>query len=194
MDMANTKNSQAAKIRQQIITWLQDEHETEAVSAEKFPGIRGIRAVKLRQMLGALGFATTVVMGAVSAAPSIDHRIKKAALKPREVYYYFDASTATPEKKKPVTATPSTATVVPTVTSAFTSTGITAISAFDVLQQTSQSLNQQIDDLLIAAQQQRPLRDLDINFLTEFAAQVTKQNELLQNFATQSKIDQLRHN
>ncbi|ARN89327.1 hypothetical protein AZI09_01520 [Levilactobacillus brevis] len=190
--MANTKNSQAAKIRQQIITWLQDEHETEAVSAEKFPGIRGIRAVKLRQMLGALGFATTVVMGAVSAAPSIDHRIKKAALKPREVYYYFDASTATPEKKQPVTA--STATVVPTVTSAFTSTGITAIPAFDVLQQTSQSLNQQIDDLLIAAQQQRPLRDLDINFLTEFAAQVTKQNELLQNFATQSKIDQLRHN
>ncbi|MCF7522523.1 hypothetical protein L3X07_02320 [Levilactobacillus brevis] len=36
--MANTKNSQAAKIRQQIITWLQDEHETEAVSAEKFQG------------------------------------------------------------------------------------------------------------------------------------------------------------
>lgn len=194
MDMANTKNSQAAKIRQQIITWLQDEHETEAVSAEKFPGIRGIRAVKLRQMLGELGFATTVVMGAVSAAPSIDHRIKKAALKPREVYYYFDASTATPEKIQPVSTTPITTTGAPTVTSTFTSTGITAIPAFAVLQQTSQSLNQQIDDLLIAAQQQRPLRDLDINFLTEFATQVTKQNELLQNFATQSKIDQLRHN
>lgn len=192
--MANTKNSQAAKIRQQIITWLQDEHETEAVSAEKFPGIHGIRAVKLRQMLGELGFATTVVMGAVSAAPSIDHRIKKAALKPREVYYYFDVSTATPEKMQPVSTTPITTTGTPTVTSAFTSTGITAIPAFAVLQQTSQSLNQQIDDLLIAAQQQRPLRDLDINFLTEFATQVTKQNELLQNFATQSKIDQLRHN
>ena len=192
--MANTKNSQAAKIRQQIITWLQDEHETEAVSAEKFPGIRGIRAVKLRQMLGELGFATTVVMGAVSAAPSIDHRIKKAALKPREVYYYFDSSTATPEKIQRVSTTPITTTGAPTVTSTFTSTGITAIPAFAVLQQTSQSLNQQIDDLLIAAQQQRPLRDLDINFLTEFATQVTKQNELLQNFATQSKIDQLRHN
>lgn len=95
---------------------------------------------------------------------------------------------------QPVSTTSITTTGTPTVTSTFTSTGITAIPAFAVLQQTSQSLNQQIDDLLIAAQQQRPLRDLDINFLTEFATQVTKQNELLQNFATQSKIDQLRHN
>ena len=43
-----------------------------------------------------------------------------------------------------------------------------------------------------AAQQQRPLSDLELNFLTDFSAQVAKQGELLQNFATQSKIDQLR--
>lgn len=88
--MANTKNSQAAKIRQQIISWLQDPAETEVVSQEKFPGIRGIRAVSLRQKLGDLGYANSVVMGAVSAAPSVDPRIKKAARKPRQVFYYFD--------------------------------------------------------------------------------------------------------
>lgn len=66
--MANTKNSQAAKIRQQIITWLQDEHETEAVSAEKFPGIRGIRAVKLRQMLGELASPQPSSWGRLSRA------------------------------------------------------------------------------------------------------------------------------
>lgn len=96
--MANTKNSQAAKIRQQIITWLQDDQTSEVVSEEKFPGIRGIRAVKLRDMLGKLGYVSSVVMGAVSAAPSIDHRIKKAAVKPREVYYYFDSNTPAPAK------------------------------------------------------------------------------------------------
>ncbi|MFC6260598.1 hypothetical protein [Levilactobacillus fujinensis] len=198
--MANTKNSQAAKIRQQIITWLQDDQETEVVSATKFPGIRGIRAVKLRQMLGALGFASSVVMGAVSAAPSIDRRIKKAALKPREVYYYFDANTETPVNT-PATA-PIATTPVPTATVAVTkpvsvnapaATGLTATDAFTRILASNRQLSVDLNALLTDAQQQRPLTDLDLDFLTSFSAQVAKQAELLQTFTTQSRIDQLRH-
>ncbi|WP_143463035.1 hypothetical protein [Levilactobacillus enshiensis] len=195
--MANTKNSQAAKIRQQIITWLQDDQETEVVSPTKFPGIRGIRAVKLRQMLGALGFASSVVMGAVSAAPSIDRRIKKAALKPREVYYYFDANTAVADKSQaPVsvaTATTVVAAAKPAAVTAPTTTGLTATTAFTRLTASNHQLNDDLNDLLTAAQQQRPLTDLDLDFLTAFSAQVAKQAELLQTFTTQSRINQLRH-
>ncbi|MCI1553018.1 MAG: hypothetical protein LKH74_03765 [Levilactobacillus sp.] len=196
--MANTKNSQAAKIRQQIIAWLQDDQQAEVVSAEKFPGIRGIRAVKLRQMLGDLGYKSSVVMGAISAAPSIDERIKKAAVKPREVYYYFDAGETDSAATSSVAATPATAaspavTVAPT-TARFSqpAPGLAGTPAFAQVVTTNQHLSQAIDDLLAAAERQRPLSDLELNFLTDFAAQVAKQGELLQNFATQSKIDHLR--
>jgi len=194
--MANTKNSQAAKIRQQIITWLQDDQETEVVSATKFPGIRGIRAVKLRQMLGALGFASSVVMGAVSAAPSIDRRIKKAALKPREVYYYFDANTAAPVRPlaaATVAVTPTPTVAKPTTISTPAATGLLATDAFTRIQVSNQQLSDDLNALLTAAQQQRPLTDLDLDFLTNFSSQVAKQAELLQTFTTQSRIDQLRH-
>ncbi|AYM02204.1 hypothetical protein D8911_04055 [Levilactobacillus brevis] len=192
--MANTKNSQAAKIRQQIIAWLQDDQQAEVVSAEKFPGLRGIRAVKLRQMLGDLGYKSSVVMGAISAAPSVDERIKKAAVKPREVYYYFDAGeTDTTPAQSAAPASTAAAASAPT-TSRFTqpAQGLASTSAFAQVIATNQHLSNAIDDLLAAAQQQRPLSDLELNFLTNFAAQVAKQGELLQNFATQSKIDQLR--
>lgn len=194
--MANTKNSQAAKIRQQIITWLQDDQETEVVSATKFPGIRGIRAVKLRQMLGALGFASSVVMGAVSAAPSIDRRIKKAALKPREVYYYFDANTTAPVRTTATTTvavTPTPAVAKPAPASVPAATGLLATAAFTRIQASNQQLSDDLNALLTAAQQQRPLTDLELDFLTNFSAQVAKQAELLQTFTTQSRIDQLRH-
>lgn len=198
--MANTKNSQAAKIRQQIITWLQDDQQTEVVSAEKFPGIRGIRAVNLRQMLGKLGYASSVVMGAVSAAPSIDPRIKKAALKPREVYYYFDASTPAPAKIQAAAASAAASTAVLTNSAATVTTarpvtpaqGLAGTAAFASLTADNQRLSQAIDELLTAAQNQRPLTELELTFLTDFSSQVAKQSELLQNFATQSKIDQLR--
>lgn len=192
--MANTKNSQAAKIRQQIIAWLQDDQQAEVVSAEKFPGLRGIRAVKLRQMLGDLGYKSSVVMGAISAAPSVDERIKKAAVKPREVYYYFDAGeTDTTPAQSTAPASTAAAASAPT-TSRFTqpAQGLASTPAFAQVIATNQHLSNAIDDLLAAAQQQRPLSDLELNFLTNFAAQVAKQGELLQNFATQSKIDQLR--
>lgn len=200
--MANTKNSQAAKIRQQIISWLQDDSQTEVVSAEKFPGIRGIRAVNLRQMLGELGFTSSVVMGAVSAAPSIDPRIKKAALKPREVYYYFDVNTPTPVK---IQAAAASAAITPASSAAPTAPintprptpsplkGLAGTEAFAQVVRTNQQLRQAIDTLLGSAQNQRPLADFELNFLTQFAAQVASQSELLQNFDTQSKIDQLRH-
>lgn len=192
--MANTKNSQAAKIRQQIIAWLQDDQQAEVVSAEKFPGLRGIRAVKLRQMLGDLGYKSSVVMGAISAAPSVDERIKKAAVKPREVYYYFDAED-TDTAQTPAVPTSSAASVpVTAATARFTqpTQGLASTPAFSQVIDTNQHLSRAIDDLLAAAQQQRPLSDLELNFLTDFSAQVAKQGELLQNFATQSKIDQLR--
>lgn len=191
--MANTKNSQAAKIRQQIIAWLQDDQQAEVVSAEKFPGLRGIRAVKLRQMLGDLGYKSSVVMGAISAAPSVDERIKKAAVKPREVYYYFDAGD-TDTAQAPSAPTSSAANVPVTATARFTqpTLGLASTPAFSQVIDTNQHLSRAIDDLLAAAQQQRPLSDLELNFLTDFSAQVAKQGELLQNFATQSKIDQLR--
>ncbi|MDT6981380.1 hypothetical protein [Levilactobacillus zymae] len=187
--MANTKNSQAAKIRKQIIAWLQDEDKIEVVSEERFPGIRGIRAVQLRQMLGEQGYPQTAVMGAVSAAPSIDHRIQKAALKPREVYYYFVADAAVKPNK-----TPSPTTAAPRVTRHTTpGVGLTATPAFRALHTANDQLDQAVDDLLTAAQAQAPLSDLEIDFLTELATQTAKQGELLQKFATQERIAQLRH-
>ncbi|MFC6290108.1 hypothetical protein [Levilactobacillus angrenensis] len=191
--MANKKNSQAAKIRQQIIAWLQDDQQAEVISAEKFPGLRGIRAVKLRQMLGDLGYKSSVVMGAISAAPSVDERIKKAAVKPREVYYYFDADEAATEPA-PAAPTSSAAVTVAPATPRFSqpAPGLAGTPAFAQVVATNQHVSQAIDDLLAAAQQQRPLSELELNFLTDFSAQVAKQSELLQNFATQSKIDQLR--
>lgn len=200
--MANTKNSQAAKIRQQIISWLQDPAETEVVSQEKFPGIRGIRAVSLRQKLGDLGYVNSVVMGAVSAAPSIDTRIKKAARKPRQVFYYFDGDPdATPAPTKPVVkattslpkaaSTPATPQTPQAVSPAVE--GLSGTSAFRDLLATNQALHNQVNDLLDAAQQQRPLGDLELTFLTDFTAQVAKQTELLDALATQERIDQLRH-
>ncbi|MFC6206644.1 hypothetical protein [Levilactobacillus tongjiangensis] len=198
--MANTKNSQAAKIRQQIIAWLQDDTQTEVVSEEKFPGIRGIRAVTLRQMLGEQGYVSSVVMGAVSAAPSIDQRIKKAALKPREVYYYFDASTPAPKRVQAATSAAMAASTsqvsaktasAPVVHTTAVS-GLPATTAFGEVLATNQQLRQQVDDLLTAAQRQRGLSDIDLKFLSDFAAQVTQQSELLQTFATQSRIEALR--
>ena len=204
--MANTKNSQAAKIRAQIIAWLQDPEEVETVSEQKFPGIQGIRAVKLRQMLGEQGYVASVVMGAVSAAPSIDHRIKKAALKPREVYYYFDATAAKPKRaaaaparpntaqatvnSRPVTATPRV--TQPLRTTALPATGLVGTPAFATLQAATQDLTVRMDQLLDAAQQAAPLDDLEITFLTNMAAQVAKQTEILQNFQTQARIERLR--
>jgi len=202
--MANTKNSKAAKIRQQIITWLQDDTRTEVVSSSKFPGIRGIRAVTLRKQLGDLGFKSSVVMGAVSAAPATDSRIKKAAVKPREVYYYFDDSTPVPAKTPTVQASAATTPAVSAAPVAVTTNvpagilssqpvkGLAGTPAFAGVMNTNQQLSQAINDLLTAAQNQRPLSDLELSFLTDFAGQVAKQGELLQNFATQSKIDQLR--
>ncbi|WP_407889394.1 hypothetical protein [Levilactobacillus sp. N40-8-2] len=200
--MANTKNSQAAKIRQQIITWLQDDQTSEIVSEEKFPGIRGIRAVKLRDMLGKLGYVSSVVMGAVSAAPSIDHRIKKAAVKPREVYYYFDSNTPAPAKvQRQAQQTASAATVTAATASASTAThmiqttGLTGLSgtpAFKQLLVANDQLASAMDDLLMAAQSERPLSDLELDFLTDFATQVAKQTESLQNFTVQTRIDRLR--
>lgn len=198
--MANTKNSQAAKIRKQIIAWLQDEQQTEEVSATKFPGIRGIRAVKLREMLGALGYAASVVMGAVSAAPSIDHRIQKAALKPREVYYYFDASV--PAKSPAATGTPvavASQTTSAAAPAAHPSTplptraaGLASTEAFATLQRANAQVGQAVDALLTAAQDQAPLDDLELDFLSDLAAQTAKQTELLQSFAIQDRIAQLR--
>jgi len=49
-----------------------------------------------------------------------------------------------------------------------------------------------VDDLLTAAQSQRPLSDLELDFLTDFATQVAKQTESLQNFTAQTRIDRLR--
>ena len=197
--MANTKNSQAAKIRKQIIAWLQDSEQIEVVSTTKFPGIQGIRAVKLRQMLGDQGYVASVVMGAVSAAPSIDHRIKKATLKPREVYYYFDGE---PDADSlAAVATPTTAQSPKGVTSATPRTprrpatpvaGLAGTSAFAALKATNGDLSQRVDDLLTAAQEQAPLSDFEVDFLTDLASQVAKQTELLQNFATQARIAQLR--
>ncbi|WP_125547430.1 hypothetical protein [Levilactobacillus lindianensis] len=197
--MANTKNSQAAKIRQQIISWLQDPAETEVVSQEKFPGIRGIRAVSLRQKLGDLGYVNSVVMGAVSAAPSIDTRIKKAARKPRQVFYYFDGEPdTTPAPTKPVvkatTSQPKLASTPATPQAVSPAVeGLSGTSAFQDLLATNQALHNQVNALLDAAQQQRPLGDLELTFLTEFTAQVAKQTELLDALATQERIDQLRH-
>lgn len=200
--MANTKNSQAAKIRQQIITWLQDDQTSEVVSEEKFPGIHGIRAVKLRDMLGKLGYVSSVVMGAVSAAPSIDHRIKKAAVKPREVYYYFDSNTPAPAKvqrQAQQAATAATVTATPVASSAavhtIQTTGLTGLSgtpAFKQLVAANDHLASAVDDLLTAAQSQRPLSYLELDFLTDFATQVAKQTESLQNFTVQTRIDRLR--
>ncbi|WP_261810507.1 hypothetical protein [Levilactobacillus humaensis] len=202
--MANTKNSQAAKIRQQIISWLQDPAETEVVSQEKFPGIRGIRAVSLRQKLVALGYANSAVMGAVSAAPSVDPRLKKAARKPRQVFYYFDgepdttpAPTVSPVVKvatsQPKASRPTTTPQQVTRTVAPATAGLSGTSAFRDLLATNQALHSQVDALLDAAQQQRPLGDLELSFLTDFTAQVAKQTELLNALATQERIDQLRH-
>mgnify|MGYP003361977877 CR=1 FL=1 len=199
--MANTKNSQAAKIRQQIITWLQDDQTSEVVSEDKFPGIRGIRAVKLRAMLGDLGYVSSVVMGAVSAAPSIDHRIKKAAVKPREVYYYFDSNTPAPAKvqrrAQQVASATTTGATTPTSAAVHTiqTTGLTGLSgtpAFKQLVAANEHLASAVDDLLTAAQNQRPLSDLELDFLTDFATQVAKQTESLQNFTAQTRIDRLR--
>lgn len=200
--MANTKNSQAAKIRKQIIAWLQDEQQTEEVSATKFPGIRGIRAVKLREMLGALGYAASVVMGAVSAAPSIDHRIQKAALKPREVYYYFDASvpakalaaTSTPVAVVPASHAASAAAPAahPSTPLSTRAAGLASTDAFATLQRANAQVGQAVDALLTAAQDQAPLDDLELDFLSDLAAQTAKQTELLQSFAIQDRIAQLR--
>jgi len=197
--MANTKNSQAAKIRQQIISWLQDDQTSEVVSEDKFPGIRGIRAVKLRAMLGKLGYVQSVVMGAVSAAPSIDPRIKKAAVKPREVYYYFDANMPAPAKvqrQAQRAAATSTTTAKPTTRPVqIKTTGLTGLSgtpAFKQLLAANAQLTGAVDELLTAAQEQRPLTDLELNFLTEFATKLAQQTESLQNFTTQSRIDRLR--
>lgn len=228
--MANTKNSQAAKIRQQIMTWLQDDQITEVASDEKFPGIRGLRAVTLRQMLGDQGYTRSVVMGAVSAAPSIDGRIKKAAVTPRQVYYYFDSEGPAPKRQhhpaavpKPATkksvakkgtATPTKVTTSSTATPVSSATttpvasaapaslaaatpatlagGIVATDAFNHLMATNTELANQVDALLTTAQTQRPLSDLDLDFLSNFATAMTRQSELLRNYATQSKIEQLR--
>ncbi|GEO70110.1 hypothetical protein [Levilactobacillus acidifarinae] len=187
--MANTKNSQAAKIRKQIIAWLQDEDKIEVVSEQRFPGIRGIRAVQLRQMLGEQGYPQTAVMGAVSAAPSIDHRIQKAALKPREVYYYFVADADV----KPAKDHPATGPVAKSARPARPGVGLTATPAFTALHTANDQLDQAVDDLLTAAQSQAPLSDLEIDFLTDLATQTAKQSELLQKFATQERIAQLRH-
>lgn len=196
--MANTKNSQAAKIRKQIIAWLQDEQQIEVVSETKFPGIRGIRAVKLRQMLGDQGYVASVVMGAVSAAPSIDHRIKKATLRPREVYYYFVADAAVKPapatlaaQTAPAPAAPVAATLAPTV-SAKAVGGLAGTAAFANLQATAQQLTQELDALLTAAQEQAPLSESELAFLTDVSTAITKQGELLQNFSTQERINQLR--
>lgn len=200
--MANTKNSQAAKIRQQIIAWLQDDQTAEVVSEDKFPGIRGIRAVKLREMLGNLGYVQSVVMGAVSAAPSIDPRIKKAAVKPREVYYYFDANTPAPAKiqrqeqqaaASNAAPTPKAAAKATTVHIKTTATsGLAGTAAFKQLVAQHEQLNTAVDNLLTAAQAQRPLTELELNFLTDFATKLAQQTEALQNFTTQSRIDRLR--
>lgn len=186
--MANTKNSQAAKIRKQIIAWLQDEDKIEVVSEQRFPGIQGIRAVQLRQMLGELGYPQTAVMGAVSAAPSIDHRIQKAALKPREVYYYYvpDAEQA------PAPATPAESTATLTRRPLIGS-GLSATKAFEALNAANNQLTQAVENLVTAAQAQAPLSDLEISFLTNLATQTAKQGELLQQFATQERIAALRH-
>ncbi|WP_341778653.1 hypothetical protein [Levilactobacillus sp. HBUAS70063] len=205
--MANTKNSQAAKIRQQIIAWLQDDQTSEVVSEEKFPGIRGIRAVKLRAMLGKLGYVQSVVMGAVSAAPSIDPRIKKAAVKPREVYYYFDANTPAPAKvqrqvqrqEQRAAAAHETTLVATSATGSsavhIKTTGLTGLSgttAFKQVLTANEQLTAAVDGLLTAAQDERPLTDLELTFLTEFSTKLAQQTEALQNFTTQSRIERLR--
>ncbi|NLR09566.1 MULTISPECIES: hypothetical protein [Lactobacillaceae] len=197
--MANTKNSQAAKIRQQIITWLQDDQTSEVVSEEMFPGIRGIRAVKLREMLGKLGYVQSVVMGAVSAAPSIDPRIKKAAVKPREVYYYFDVNTPAPAKiqrqaQRAATADPATTATTPQATHLKTTglPGLSGTAAFKQVLAANAQLTTAVDGLLTAAQNERPLTELELNFLTELATKLAQQTESLQNFTAQSRIDQLR--
>lgn len=201
--MANTKNSQAAKIRQQIIAWLQDDQTSEVVSEEKFPGIRGIRAVKLRAMLGKLGYVQSVVMGAVSAAPSIDPRIKKAAVKPREVYYYFDANTPAPAKVQRQEQRAAAAhETTPAATSATGSsavhikttglTGLSGTTAFKQVLTANEQLTAAVDGLLTAAQNERPLSDLELTFLTEFSTKLAQQTEALQNFTTQSRIERLR--
>lgn len=201
--MANTKNSQAAKIRQQIIAWLQDDQTSEVVSEEKFPGIRGIRAVKLRAMLGKLGYVQSVVMGAVSAAPSIDPRIKKAAVKPREVYYYFDANTPAPAKVQRQEQRAAAAhKTTPAATSATGSsavhikttglTGLSGTTAFKQVLTANEQLTAAVDGLLTAAQDERPLTDLELTFLTEFSTKLAQQTEALQNFTTQSRIERLR--
>lgn len=201
--MANTKNSQAAKIRQQIIAWLQDDQTSEVVSEEKFPGIRGIRAVKLRAMLGKLGYVQSVVMGAVSAAPSIDPRIKKAAVKPREVYYYFDANTPAPAKVQRQEQRAAAAhETTPAATSATGSsavhikttglTGLSGTTAFKQVLTANEQLTAAVDGLLTAAQDERPLSDLELTFLTEFSTKLAQQTEALQNFTTQSRIERLR--
>lgn len=201
--MANTKNSQAAKIRQQIIAWLQDEQTSEVVSEEKFPGIHGIRAVKLREMLGKLGYVQSVVMGAVSAAPSIDPRIKKAAVKPREVYYYFDNSVPAPakiqrqEQRAAANSTTPTASAKIATSAVHIKTtnlpGLSGTPAFKALLAANEQVTAAVDELLTAAQNQRPLSDLELNFLTEFATKTAQQTEALQNFTAQSRIDRLRH-
>ena len=180
--MANTKNSQAAKIRKQLIAWLQNDELTETVDDAKFPGIRGIRAVKLREMLAPLGYAPAAIMGAVAAAPSIDYRIQKATLKPREVYYYFDASV--PAKPAPTTTPAPGRPVRPN--------GLASTPAFAALQAANAQVGSALDDLLTTAQRTAPLSDLDAAFLTDLAAQLAKQTELLQNYAIQDRIAQLR--
>lgn len=200
--MANTKNSQAAKIRTQIIAWLQDEQQTEVVSSTKFPGVRGIRAVKLRQMLGTLGYVPSVVLGAVSAAPSIDARIKKATVKPREVYYYFNDGSTSQAPKRGAAAQlasspaqlPATPTSVQAAPAARSPRGLSSTTAFKQLQATTGTLNSAIDNLLTAAQAQAPLTDQQLDFLSTLADQVAKQNELLQAFTVQERITALRGN
>ncbi|QMU08336.1 hypothetical protein [Levilactobacillus suantsaii] len=179
--MANTKNSQAAKIRKQIIAWLQDDKLVEVVSDSRFPGIKGLRAVQLRQMLGKLGYPQTAVMGAVSAAPSIDHRIQKATLKPREVYYYFVADAPQKQPAQPTTTTVSSA------------GGLSTLPTFTALKTANAQLDHAVDDLLTAARAQAPLSDLEIDFLSDLAKHTARQTELLQRFTVQERIDQLRH-
>jgi len=139
------------------------------------------------------------VMGAVSAAPSIDPRIKKAAVKPREVYYYFDADMPAPAKvqrQAQRAAATSTTTAKPTTRPVqIKTTGLTGLSgtpAFKQLLAANAQLTGAVDELLTAAQEQRPLTDLELNFLTEFATKLAQQTESLQNFTTQSRIDRLR--
>ncbi|WP_133244328.1 hypothetical protein [Levilactobacillus bambusae] len=183
--MANTKNSQAAKIRNLIIEWLQDDAKTVIISQAKFPGIRGIRAVDLRQMLQDAGFSQSVVMGAVSAAPKVDARIQKASVKTRQVYYYYS------EDGQPLAVpTPSAITGQPIDGT------ITELPEYNALGGALNDLNTQLESLYKGIKEEaakRPLADYEVDFLEDFTHTVSDQLDLLRELRAQARLYTLRN-